>query len=228
MGKKRKGCLRVEIPVGLIDLPAFEGLTIAAVRIFLRAFDYCRVHGSDGLIPTSSVGLIAAKTSAKRLVQTLVSNGLFEEVEGGYYVPLYLEHNRPHEQVLAQSKRRSERGRRHRQGDPCNGVPNGPDVVSSGGGETTSLSPPPEGEPKREASPPPALEGRAPTPRLEDVLRCKLQALDMPTLEVRKALRRPLEHVELAIGDARRRLEAGEGKAAARAAVWDRLQEVPA
>lgn len=72
-----------------------------AAGAYARALSYCGRHETDGSFPDSVARFIARARTWERLVV----EGLIEQVEGGYVIPDYLEHNPSRAHLKAKRER---------------------------------------------------------------------------------------------------------------------------
>ena len=86
-----------------------------SVGIFCMALSLCGDRLTDGFI--SRRALLSNIGATPEQVQALVDEGMFEEVDEGWLIHDYTEHNRSREQVLRSRKKTAERVARHREND---------------------------------------------------------------------------------------------------------------
>jgi len=67
----------------------------AAVGLYVRCASYCADHLTDGRIP----GSVARMYGTTREITVLVSTGLWDEIDGEFVMPDYLEYNPSRDQV---------------------------------------------------------------------------------------------------------------------------------
>lgn len=80
------------------DDPKIVGLPDSAFRMYVWGLCYCAKHLTDGFIPKSALGLYV-DSKRSRIGLRLVSERLWEEVDGGFQVHNYLAWQRSREQV---------------------------------------------------------------------------------------------------------------------------------
>jgi hypothetical protein len=146
---KRKPAIRVEWEVGWIDSDGVARLPIGPLKAYIRMADWCRLRGTDGFVSEeAAVRCCTASTHARRQLRALLDAGLVNEVEGGFDVPAYLKHNRPHSAIADRSQRRSERSRKHRRKSDATGEQGAVGSLSPTEREGASASAP-DGEVRR-------------------------------------------------------------------------------
>lgn len=114
---------------GVSHHPKVVAAGAEAAWLWVSAIDYARAHLTNGYIPADILPMLGRfRTRVHRLADQLVAAGLFTQVDGGYTIHDFLDHNDSREEVL--EKRRQDRARktgRPRGGTATdsNGNPNG-------------------------------------------------------------------------------------------------------
>jgi hypothetical protein len=83
----------------------------AAFGVYCRCGAWSARNSSDGYIPAE----VALSIGSPELASKLVSVGLWEAAEGGWFAPHYLERNESAEKVAARRKAEAERKARYRE-----------------------------------------------------------------------------------------------------------------
>lgn len=83
-----------------------------AIGAFCMALTYCGDHLTDGFIPRRTMRFVIGATDEQ--LQALCDVGMLEEIEEGWLIHDYAEHNRTKEQVLHARKKSAERVAKHR------------------------------------------------------------------------------------------------------------------
>lgn len=97
----------VKLDDGFWSHPKVDGTSLAAVGVFARSLSYCGAHLTDGSItPEAAIYMAAGK---KALLAELVDRGLWEQLDGGYRIPDFLDFNPSREQVEAERQKSAER-----------------------------------------------------------------------------------------------------------------------
>ena len=86
-------------------------LSDSAYRLWVAGLIFCNFNLTDGFIPSEALQYLGVK-SAQHLVKHLVSAGLWDEVEGGWEVHDYLNHNKSASEVRRTQAERAEGGNR--------------------------------------------------------------------------------------------------------------------
>lgn len=85
-----------------------------AAWLFVCGLLYASRTLSNGFVPASQVSRLCALRDAQALAKRLTSVGLWVEVEDGYVIHDYLEHQRSAAQVKEERRKSAERVKRHR------------------------------------------------------------------------------------------------------------------
>lgn len=91
--------------------PKTVALSLAANGVWVLGQSYCADEMSDGFIPATTATMMLAR-GEKKLIRELVDCGRWAEVEGGYQVVDYLEHNPSREEMDAKREVRRAAGSR--------------------------------------------------------------------------------------------------------------------
>ena len=78
--------------------------------LWLCGLAYCQEGLTDGFIPTESLAFLGVK-NARQLAHHLVSAGLWDEADGGWYVHDYLAYNKPADEIRRVTEERRNGGR---------------------------------------------------------------------------------------------------------------------
>ncbi|MFL4904871.1 hypothetical protein ACJ6WF_17190 [Streptomyces sp. MMS24-I2-30] len=96
-------------------------LSDRAFRLHVSAICWCAENLTDGHISDRELPLIARLRNVKATARQLQEAGLWDRVDGGWFIHDYLDYNPSRDQVLAERKRnaeRQERWRRRKNGKP--------------------------------------------------------------------------------------------------------------
>ena len=80
--------------------------------LYVCSLTFAGQYLTDGHIPSTMLGMLAAVDNAQELADRLVDVGLWEEVEGGYQIHDFTEYNPTREEVRGVRAARAEAGRR--------------------------------------------------------------------------------------------------------------------
>jgi hypothetical protein len=104
-----------------LDHIKFDGVSDAAVHLWLRALLYCRKHLTDGFVPEGKIKVFAASlTSVKKpgfVVAELVERGLWRVAPGGWKMHDYSAWQQTRDEVAHKNEGAAERMRRRRAGE---------------------------------------------------------------------------------------------------------------
>jgi len=95
----------VQIDDSIYDHPKYADLELEHIGLIVCGVTYCNRHLTDGFVPAAVVRRFGSSGKGTRYVAALVAKGLWREVDGGYEIVGYLDHNAPREEVL---RRRAE------------------------------------------------------------------------------------------------------------------------
>lgn len=84
-----------------------------AIGAFCMALTYCGDHLTDGFIPRRTMRFVIGATDEQ--LQALCDVGMLEEVEEGWIIHDYLEHNRSMEQVMHVRRKTADRVAKYRE-----------------------------------------------------------------------------------------------------------------
>lgn len=119
---------------GLNNDAKLNALSSDAYRLWVRGLVFCQKNLTDGFIPADELPLLlhfAKERERQRIVAELLSGRprvgkgpLWHEIEGGYQMHDYLDHNDPRDKVLAERARAKERLDRYHKKRESERVPN--------------------------------------------------------------------------------------------------------
>lgn len=101
-----------------------------AIGAFCMALTYCGDHLTDGFIPRRTMRFVIGATDEQ--LQALCAVGMLEEIEEGWLIHDYTEHNRTKEQVLHARKKSAERVAKHRNESDVTALHRNCNAVTSG------------------------------------------------------------------------------------------------
>lgn len=101
-----------------------------SVGAFCMALAYCGDHLTDGFVPRRAMLYIIGATSEQ--IRALCDVGMLEEVDEGWLIHDYTEHNRTKEQVLHARKKSAERVAKHRNESDVTALHRNCNAVTSG------------------------------------------------------------------------------------------------
>lgn len=103
-----------KIDDGYATHPKMLAAGLEATGLDVRAISHCAHYGTDGFVSDTDVAMLAAGANARRLARRLVEVGRWErdDMRKGYVVHDYLEYNPSREDIEAERRRQSDRGRR--------------------------------------------------------------------------------------------------------------------
>ena len=104
----------IKIDDGVTEHRRFVGLSPNAWCLWLHGLTYCSRNLTDGHIPAPMVPRLTAMPQWRKALSELLDGGLWVEVEGGYEVDAYLDHQRSKAQVEADREAAAERQQRAR------------------------------------------------------------------------------------------------------------------
>jgi hypothetical protein len=104
----------IKLDDGITEHRRFVGLSPNAWCLWLHGITYCSRNLTDGQIPAAMVPRLTAMPQWRKALKELVDGGLWLEVEGGFQVDAYLEHQRSKAQVTADREAAAERQQRAR------------------------------------------------------------------------------------------------------------------
>lgn len=112
-----------KIDDGILDHPKCLMAGEDATNLFIRSIIWCNKHLTDGFVPHEACTNLTRSRNLKKQVAALLRVGLWEEVEGGYRIVGFLDHNDSKEEVqrkreLAAERQRRSRARRAKQTEP--------------------------------------------------------------------------------------------------------------
>ena len=114
----------VRIDDQLSDHPKIVAAGPDAAWLFIAGLCYAARYLTDGFIPDAQVRRLSDVKSPTSAAERLVSNGLWDAVEGGYVIHDYLDYNAASETVKERRQRNAERQSRWRDKPKHNGVSN--------------------------------------------------------------------------------------------------------
>lgn len=101
----------------------------AVAGLYARCITYCADYLTDGLVPGGIPwGFLSQLHDPSDLVSLVTKAGLWEEVEGGYLIPDYLEFNPSKEEVLENRRKEREKKQRSRYVSPRESPRNSPQM----------------------------------------------------------------------------------------------------
>lgn len=101
-----------------------------SVGAFCMALAYCGDHLTDGFVPRRAMLYVIGATSEQ--IRALCDVGMLEEVDEGWLIHDYTEHNRTKEQVLHARKKSAERVAKHRNESDVTALHRNCNAVTSG------------------------------------------------------------------------------------------------
>lgn len=101
-----------------------------SVGAFCMALAYCGDHLTDGFVPRRTMLYVIGATSEQ--IRALCDVGMLEEVDEGWLIHDYTEHNRTKEQVLHVRKKSAERVAKHRNESDVTALHRNCNAVTSG------------------------------------------------------------------------------------------------
>lgn len=101
-----------------------------SVGAFCMALAYCGDHLTDGFVPRRAMLYVIGATSEQ--IRALCDMGMLEEVDEGWLIHDYTEHNRTKEQVLHARKKSAERVAKHRNESDVTALHRNCNAVTSG------------------------------------------------------------------------------------------------
>lgn len=101
-----------------------------SVGAFCMALAYCGDHLTDGFVPRRAMLYVIGATSEQ--IRALCDVGMLEEVDEGWLIHDYAEHNRTKEQVLHARKKSAERVAKHRNESDVTALHRNCNAVTSG------------------------------------------------------------------------------------------------
>ena len=101
-----------------------------SVGAFCMALAYCGDHLTDGFVPRRAMLYVIGATSEQ--IRALCDVGMLEEVDEGWLIHDYTEHNRTKEQVLHARKKSAERVAKHRNESNVTALHRNCNAVTSG------------------------------------------------------------------------------------------------
>lgn len=101
-----------------------------SVGAFCMALAYCGDHLTDGFVPRRAMLYVIGATSEQ--IRALCDVGMLEEVDEGWLIHDYIEHNRTREQVLHARKKSAERVAKHRNESDVTALHRNCNAVTSG------------------------------------------------------------------------------------------------
>ena len=101
-----------------------------SVGAFCMALAYCGDHLTDGFVPRRAMFYVIGATSEQ--IRALCDVGMLEEVDEGWLIHDYTEHNRTKEQVLHARKKSAERVAKHRNESDVTALHRNCNAVTSG------------------------------------------------------------------------------------------------
>lgn len=101
-----------------------------SVGAFCMALAYCGDHLTDGFVPRRAMLYVIGTTSEQ--IRALCDVGMLEEVDEGWLIHDYTEHNRTKEQVLHARKKSAERVAKHRNESDVTALHRNCNAVTSG------------------------------------------------------------------------------------------------
>jgi hypothetical protein len=104
----------IKVDDGITEHPKFAALTSDAWALWLHGTTYASRNRTDGLIPAAMLGRLSNVKNPTRVAAELVAAGLWHEVDAGFEIHDYLEHQRSREQIDADRAAADERQRRSR------------------------------------------------------------------------------------------------------------------
>jgi hypothetical protein len=107
----------VRIEEKALTHPKILRLSDGAFRFWVAGLAHCQQHLTDGAIPSAMMRTLVAMTG--RRVKELVDAGLWLEIDGGYQVHDYLQHNESRAVVLAKREAAKNRMRSKRTSPDC-------------------------------------------------------------------------------------------------------------
>lgn len=114
----------VRIDDQLSDHPKIVAAGPDAAWLFITGLCYASRYLTDGFIPEAQVRRLSDVKNPSAAAKRLVSNGLWDVVEGGYMIHDYLDYNTDAETIKEHRKRNAERQSRHRDKQKDNAVSN--------------------------------------------------------------------------------------------------------
>lgn len=93
----------------ILDHPKILMAGEEAADLFIRSIIWCNKHLTDGHLPHEACTNLTRKRSYRKQIAALVRVGLWEEVEGGYRIRGFLEHNDSAEEVKRKRRDAAER-----------------------------------------------------------------------------------------------------------------------
>ena len=103
-----------KIDDGILDHPKCLMAGEDATNLFIRSIIWCNKHLTDGFVPHEACTNLTRSRNLKKQVAALLRVGLWEEVEGGYRIVGFLDHNDSKEEVQRKRELAAERQRRSR------------------------------------------------------------------------------------------------------------------
>lgn len=123
----------VRIDDQLSDHPKIVAAGPDAAWLFITGLCYASRYLTDGFIPEAQVRRLSDIKNPGAAAKKLVSNGLWDAVEGGYMIHDYLEYNSPADKIKEQRQRNAERQARWRDKRSGDDVTNGGSNASRNG-----------------------------------------------------------------------------------------------
>jgi hypothetical protein len=103
--------------------PKFEELELEHYGLMACAITYCNRNLTDGKVSFTAVRRFGKSIKGPKLAKKLTDLGIWAEVEGGWEIVGYLDHNASREQVLAKreaTRRRKDDWKKRQEGAPRN------------------------------------------------------------------------------------------------------------
>lgn len=98
------------------DRPGIQAAGPLALALQVAAFCYCNRYLTDGIIPESKatqlINTDRLGVDGKQLVKQMLEHGLWEAVEGGYFISDYFENQMSREEALSKTEGKKTAGRK--------------------------------------------------------------------------------------------------------------------